>query len=79
MNICFLFGVIDSEIEFEFFLNNPGKTSVAICTIFINEEEFLIKAFNELADKLYSEYKKDDILRIEGVLRENYVEISNFY
>lgn len=80
MNICFLFGTINSNINFEFVLNQNEHISVASCFILSqNEIEILLYAFDEIADKLYSNYERGLFIRLEGNVTNNYVEVNRIY
>ena len=69
MNLCFLYGKVISDIEFNFIINNKNK-SIAIFKIKLSNESILtVKAYNELADYCYSRIKKEDIIYIQGYVR----------
>ena len=80
MNICFLFGKINSDINFEFLLENKKYISIASCFVLSKYgTEVLLYAFDELADKLYSSYEKGFYIKIEGRVKKNYIEVTKIY
>lgn len=80
MNICFLFGEINSDIKFEFLLNQKKHISIASCFVLSQDEiEIKICAYDELADILYSKYEKGCLLLIEGNITNDYVEVNRIY
>ena len=85
MNICFLNGKIVSEIKFEFIYNSKKNISLTkfkvltknadnIKTKFQNVN--LVFAYNELADKIYSEYKNGSFISIIGCIKNNKIKVK---
>lgn len=78
MNFCILIGEIISEVEFDFCLNQKEHISIASCIVLDGKTKIFLNAFDELADELYSSYNKFDLIKVEGKVREGYVEIVKF-
>lgn len=84
MNLCILYGKIISKIEFEFFYNN--KEHISVVTFMLVPEPkgisnpietfILVKAYDEIADSVYQNYKQLDYIYIEGYVTPKYVEID---
>ena len=69
ISICFLYGKVISDIDFNFIINNKNK-SIAIFKIkLLNGSILTVKAYNQLADYCYSRIKKEDIIYIQGYVR----------
>jgi hypothetical protein len=80
MNICFLFGKINSDIDFDFLMNNKKHISIASCFI-LSEAGFEIKivAFDKIADDLYSNFENGIFIKLEGVITNECVEVTRIY
>lgn len=84
MNVCILHGKIVSEINFMFVYNSRAHNSVVQFEMEIDytgstkklrKQVLQIRGYDDLADKMYSEYNKDNIITIQGRLTSNYIEI----
>ena len=76
MNEVFLMGKIITEIEFKFIINS--KTNKSIATFMLetfDKQVIYIKAYNDLADFVYSIFKSKDKVLIYGYLSKNSVAI----
>lgn len=80
MNICFLFGKINSKINFDFLLNQEQHISIASCFILSEDgNEIKLIAFDELADMLYSSYDLGTYIILEGSIINNCIEVMRIY
>ena len=71
MNLCFLMGKINSEINFNFILNSKN-ISVASFELEINvDSKVEVKAYDEMADWCYQNLARKDIVLIQGELNSN--------
>lgn len=86
MNICFLSGKIISEIKFEFIYDSKKNISVTKFKLLTKSADNtktkfqninLVYAYNELADKIYSEYKKNSFISIIGCIERNRIKVLN--
>ena len=73
MNKVFLIGKIITEIEFKFIINSKNISIASFKIETLDKQIINIKAYNEIADYVYSEFYKNDIITIEGNLKENCV------
>lgn len=74
LNICFLYGKIESEIEFKFIYNDRKYLSIVefeMITNFNNNIKNYIVAYNEIADIIYSNYEKGDYINLIGTIEDN--------
>ena len=77
MNQVYLIGKIITDIEFKFIINSKNITITIFKIKNIKDnQEIHIKCFNEVADYFYSEYKRGDIVMIEGKLEENEIIVT---
>ena len=77
MNICILLGEIVSEIEFQFIINSKNKSIAYFDLELLNKSIIKVRAYNEIADYIYSRLSKGDIIVIEGKVRTNeFIEIE---
>lgn len=80
MNICFLFGKINSEIKFDFLLNQDLHISIASCFILSEDgNEIKLIAFDKMADILYSDYELGTHIILEGSIINNCIEVMRIY
>lgn len=72
MNEVFLIGKIITNIEFKFMINSKN-ISIAKFEIEIisNKQTISLKAYDEIADFVYSSFSKNDIVMINGYLDNN--------
>lgn len=71
MNLCFLIGIIVSEINFKFVLNSKNISITYFKIELSNKSIVEVKAYNELADYSYSKFEKEDNVFICGYLNSN--------
>lgn len=85
INFCFMYGQIISNINFSFFYNSKIHNSVVEFKIEINYEKstrklkkqtILVRAYDDIADKIYQLYDKGKIIKIFGKVTSEYVEID---
>ena len=73
MNEVFLNGRIITEIEFKFIINTKKQKSIVEFTLEIeNGLKVKIKAYNEIADYIYSKFKMYDDIILRGMLSQEY-------
>lgn len=70
MNIYFIQGKIEQDIEFQFFYNNK-KISIAKANITIKEGSIRIIGYNEMADWKYHYLEKEETILVQGKLNSN--------
>ncbi len=74
MNEVFLIGKVISDIEFKFIINSKKKKSIGKFWIEVKREQIIhIAAFNQIADFIYRNVKKDEYVFVYGRLCNNYV------
>ena len=79
MNICIVAGKIVSEIEFKFIINSKHKSIVYFDLELLNKSIVKVKAYDEIADYVYSKIKNDIVL-IDGKLRDDgSIEIQEIF
>lgn len=76
MNICFLYGKVISNIEFNFILNSKNISIVSFSIELLNNSRIKVKAYDEIADYCYSRLKKKDNIYIKGYLENNEIYIE---
>ena len=84
MNLCFFSGVIISNPDFKFILsknlNLKNSLHISICRFELkleNETIVTVKAYDELADFCYSNFKRGDFIAVSGRINDlNEVEIE---
>ena len=80
MNICILIGKIIDEIEFKFIIKSKNKSIAYFNIELLNKSVIKVKAHNLVADFVYSNYRKNQIIAIEGEIREDgAVELLRVY
>lgn len=75
MNLCFLLGKVISDIEFKFIYNSKNVSITIFYIMLKNKSIIKCKAYNEIADEIYRNIKKDNYIFIEGYLKNQYVQI----
>ena len=77
MNICFVFGKIISEINFEFIINNKN-ISIAYFYLELKSNTIIkIIGYDGCADFCFRKLKINDLIFIEGFLNNKYEIIIN--
>lgn len=77
MNLCFLIGEINSEINFNFILNSKN-ISVASFELEINvDSKVEVKAYDEMADWCYQNLARNDVVLIQGKLTSGVEIVTN--
>ena len=89
MNICFISGKIISDLVFDFFYNSKKMISKVEfflqtdkgekCSRKRNSTKVKVVAYNEIADFLYSQFEKNDEIKIQGFLEKDRVVIEKFW
>lgn len=77
MNIVFIFGKIVSNIEFKFMINNKHISVVKFNVQLSNKSIIKVIAYDDMADKCYSELEKEDNISIIGNLLTQEILIKN--
>ena len=76
MNICFLYGKVISNIEFNFVLNSKNISVVDFSLKLNNNSVLKVSAYDEIADYCYSKLEINDNIYIEGCLENNEICIK---
>ena len=89
INICFISGIIITDIEFDFFYNSRKLTSKASFYIETEKgynssknrtiEKIFIVAYNEKADLVYNYLEIGNYILIKGFLEQNRVVVDDIY
>lgn len=78
MNICFILGRIISDVEFKFIYGNNKNVSIVIFDLVLQNQSIIkIEGYNEIADFVYRNINKNDIVLIKGSIIENVIQICN--
>lgn len=86
MNICFIAGIILSEISLDFIYNNKKhisvinfylKTASGFCAC--QNQIIQICAYDSIADIILKKYKKGNFIKITGHLNSNFIEADDIY
>ena len=81
INLCFLYGKIISELDFEFVYNSKRHISkiTFLMEIYQNKQKKCIvpiKAYDLLADNIYQNAKNGDYIYAVGEVENNCVEVK---
>ena len=74
INEVFLIGKIVSDIEFRFIVHSKNR-AIAMFEIETtkDKQKIIIKAYNEMADLVYSKFNKGNLVMISGYMNNSYV------
>lgn len=82
INFCFLSGKITNIVNLNFIYNKNKKglsknniSSVELDLQLKNKQIIKAKGYDEMADYIYRNLKQGDYILIQGIVRDNYVEI----
>lgn len=78
MNACFLIVKIIEKIEYKFIIQSKNKAIVKFKAKLLNGNIVKIKAYDEIADKIYRKHNIDDYILINGYLDGNCIQIIAF-
>ena len=78
MNLCFLLGKVKSDIEFRFIYNSKNTSIVFLELILRNKSIVRCRAYNEIADYIYSSVNKNDLIFVEGIVGSKYIKICKY-
>ena len=76
INICFIMGKIASDIEFKFIYNSKNHISRVKFWVETYKSKILIKGYDEIADIIYKNYKKNNFINFRGFIEKNEVIIK---
>ena len=78
MNEVFIIGKIITEVKFDFILNSKhiSVSRFKIMTIY-DKQEINITAYDEMADYVYANIKLEDLVMINGYLKNNEVVLKD--
>lgn len=80
MNKVFLIGKIISDIEFDFIYGNLTELSIAKLELELNSKSKIICiGYNEIADDIYRNKKKEDTIILEGKIISRYENRNKGY
>lgn len=71
MNLCVLLGKIVSDIEFKFIFKNQNKSIAYFDMELLNKSIIRIKAYDDIADFVYSQLKVGQSVIVEGKIRKD--------
>ena len=77
MNICFLLGKVVDDIEFKFIYNSKNVSISMFKLMLSNKSIVECEAYDEIADYIYRNIKRDDLIFIEGTIRNKNINIHN--
>ena len=77
MNKVFLIGKIITEIEFKFIINSKNISIAKFRIETLDKQIITIKAYNEIADYIYSKFNKNEYAEIYGSLETAGAVIAN--
>lgn len=77
MNICFLLGKVVDDIEFKFIYNSKNVSISMFKLMLSNKSIVECEAYDEIADYIYRNIKRDDLIFIEGSIRNKNINIHN--
>ena len=83
INLCFLYGKVINEIDLKFIYNDRNKSldkkHISIVEMelkLLDGQVIKLHAYNEVADDVFKNIRKDDFITIQGKIRSNYVEVE---
>lgn len=80
MNICILIGKVVSTIEFKFIIKSKHKSIAYFDMELSNKSIIKAKAYDAMADFVYSNFKLNQMIVVEGKIRtDGIVEIKRKY
>ena len=77
MNEVFLIGKVISKIEFDFIIESKSISCATFYIKTLNNQIIKIKAYDSLADFVYSKLSTNRIIFIYGRLEDDYVTARN--
>ena len=86
INLCFLNGKVINEIDLKFIYDRRKKTLskkntsiVKIKLELLDGQVIELYAYNEMADYMFRNIQKGEHIRIQGEVKNGYVEIRQIY
>ena len=80
MNLCFLFGKIESDIDFKFIIKDKNISIVLFNIKLENDSIVEVMGYNGIADLCYQQLCKSDSIFIYGRITESgKIEIIEFW
>ena len=80
MNLCFLFGKIESDIDFKFIIKDKNISIVLFNIKLENDSIVEVIGYDEIADLCYQQLCKNDSIFIYGRITESgKIEIIEFW
>lgn len=77
MNICFLLGKVVDDVEFKFIYNSKNVSISMFKLMLSNKSIVECEAYDEIADYIYRNIKRDDLIFIEESIRNKNINIHN--
>ena len=71
MNLCFLAGKIYSDIDFNFIMKGKNYSIAQFILELFDGTLVYLNAYDDVADYLYSKFKKEDVIFCEATLRSD--------
>ena len=75
MNICFLLGKVVDDVEFKFIYNSKNVSISMFKLMLSNKSIVECEAYDEIADYIYRNIKRDDLIFIEGSIKDKSIQI----
>ena len=75
MNICFLLGKVVDDIEFKFIYNSKNVSISMFKLMLSNKSIVECEAYDEIADYIYRNIKRDNLIFIEGSIKDKSIQI----
>ena len=79
MNICIVVGKIVSQKEFKFIINSKNKSIVYFDLELSNKSIIKVKAYDEIADNVYSKIRDGEILICGKLCDNGSIEIKDIF
>ena len=73
MNEIFIMGKVASKIEYKFIINSKKYFAKVEFEIELNKQRFKVRGYNNIADFCYRKLKKNDMIFINGKIRNNMI------
>lgn len=80
INICFLRGKVNNNIDLQFVYGSKKVISIVKLELLLDDGQTVCTyGYNEMADFIYRNIVRDDIIFIKGKIVKNNVEIDEIF
>ena len=79
MNFCYIVGKIISKINFEFIIESKDYSIATFKIKLSNNSIINVEAYNEQADYCYLKLHEENIIAIEGKMKNNSILLEQLY